>query len=44
MNLRFCFEGMEESASQGLDQFIIDEAKKGEQSYFNGVDYMCIVR
>ncbi|KAH9847049.1 CNDP dipeptidase [Lenzites betulinus] len=42
VNLRFCFEGMEESGSEGLDDFIVQETKKGEQSYFHGVDYMCI--
>ncbi len=43
VNLRFCFEGMEESGSDGLDAFIADEAKKGEEGYFNGVSCVCIV-
>jgi Cys-Gly metallodipeptidase DUG1 len=38
VNLRFCFEGMEESGSEGLDQFILAEVKKGKDSYFDGVD------
>ncbi|KAI0634047.1 CNDP dipeptidase [Trametes polyzona] len=42
VNLRFCFEGMEESGSDGLDKFIEAEAKKGADSYFYGVDCMCI--
>ncbi|OJT06568.1 Cys-Gly metallodipeptidase dug1 [Trametes pubescens] len=42
VNLRFCFEGMEESGSDGLDAFIADEAKKGEEGYFNGVSCVCI--
>ncbi|KAI0634048.1 CNDP dipeptidase [Trametes polyzona] len=42
VNLRFLFEGMEESGSQGLDAFIESEAKKGEDGYFNGVSCVCI--
>ncbi|KAI0634043.1 CNDP dipeptidase [Trametes polyzona] len=42
VNLRLLFEGMEESGSQGLDGFIIAEAKKGEDGYFNGVNCVCI--
>ena len=38
VNLRFCFEGMEESGSEGLDELIIAEAGK----YFKTVDYVCI--
>lgn len=44
VNLRFCFEGMEESGSEGLDEFIETEAKKGEKGRFHGVDCVCIVR
>lgn len=43
MNLRFCFEGMEESGSDGLDAFIAEEANKGERGYFHGVSGVCIV-
>ena len=42
VNLRFCFEGMEESGSEGLDEFIVSEVKK-ENSWFKGVDAVCIV-
>lgn len=38
VNLRFCFEGMEESGSEGLEQLVIKEAK-GE---FADVDAVCI--
>jgi Cys-Gly metallodipeptidase DUG1 len=44
VNLRFCFEGMEESGSEGLDEFILAEVKKGKDSWFDGVDAVCIVR
>ena len=37
VNLRFVFEGMEESGSEGLDELL--HARK---SWFNGVDYVCI--
>jgi len=40
VNLRCCFEGMEESASEGLDALIEREAKPGK--WFHGVDYVCI--
>jgi Cys-Gly metallodipeptidase DUG1 len=43
VNLRFCFEGMEESGSEGLDELIEKEAK-AEDSWFKGVDAVCIVR
>lgn len=43
VNLRFCFEGMEESGSIGLDTFIEKEALK-EDGWFKGVDAVCIVR
>ncbi|KAI0795573.1 hypothetical protein C8Q75DRAFT_457011 [Abortiporus biennis] len=42
VNMRFCFEGMEESDSTGLDDLIIEEAKKGDQGAFDHVDYVCI--
>lgn len=38
VNLRFCFEGMEESGSEGLEELVIKEAK-GE---FADVDAVCI--
>ena len=38
VNLKFCFEGMEESGSEGLDELI--EKRKGD--FFTGVDYVCI--
>lgn len=38
VNLKMCFEGMEESGSEGLDQIIFDEADK----YFKTVDCCCI--
>ena len=42
VNMRFCFEGMEESGSEGLDEFILEEVKK-QDSWFKGVDAVCIV-
>ena len=44
VNLVFCFEGMEESGSEGLDEFIAKEAAKGDHGWFGGVDAVCIVR
>jgi len=38
VNLKFCFEGMEESGSEGLDDLL--NARK--DSFFNDVDYVCI--
>ncbi|CAN6629588.1 cys-Gly metallodipeptidase Dug1p [Trichomonascus vanleenenianus] len=38
VNITFCFEGMEESGSIGLDGLIKAEAEK----YFKGVDAVCI--
>lgn len=38
VNLKMCFEGMEESGSEGLDDLIKREAKK----YFKDVDCVCI--
>ena len=43
VNLRFVFEGMEESGSEGLDEYISSETAKGTGSYFHGVDAVCIV-
>ena len=43
VNLRFCFEGMEESGSTGLDEFIISETAKPD-GWFQGVNAVCIVR
>eukprot|EP00835_Amoeboradix_gromovi_P001199 NODE_50_length_27150_cov_0.307308.p4 type:complete len:463 gc:universal NODE_50_length_27150_cov_0.307308:14709-13321(-) len=38
VNFKFCFEGMEESGSEGLDALIIAESQK----YFRSVDFVCI--
>lgn len=43
VNLRFCLEGMEESGSEGLDELIESETKKGKEGWFDGVDCVCIV-
>ncbi|KAF8635572.1 hypothetical protein AX15_000222 [Amanita polypyramis BW_CC] len=40
VNIKFCFEGMEESGSEGLDELVEREAKPG--GWFNGVDCVCI--
>ncbi|KAF9260900.1 CNDP dipeptidase [Marasmius fiardii PR-910] len=41
VNLRFCFEGMEESGDDGaLDRLIGEQVKPG--GYFEGVDCVCI--
>lgn len=40
VNLKFVFEGMEESGSVGLDELIAHEHAKG--SFFKGVDACCI--
>ncbi|KAI0672469.1 CNDP dipeptidase [Trametes maxima] len=42
VNLRFCFEGMEESGSDGLDAFVEAEAAKGAAGWFGGIDCVCI--
>jgi acetylornithine deacetylase/succinyl-diaminopimelate desuccinylase-like protein len=42
VNLRFCFEGMEECGSEGLDEFVFAEAKRTD-GWFSGVDCICIV-
>ena len=41
VNLKFVFEGMEESGSEGLDDLIAREAKQG--GFLAGVDAVCIV-
>jgi Cys-Gly metallodipeptidase DUG1 len=43
VNLRFVFEGMEESGSEGLDDFINGEAQN-LTGWFQDVDCVCIVR
>lgn len=40
VNLKFCFEGMEESGSVGLDNLIAYEAKNG--TFFHDIDAACI--
>ncbi|KAG1743715.1 uncharacterized protein EDB91DRAFT_1274408 [Suillus paluster] len=42
VNMRFCFEGMEENGSEGLDECIQEEVKKGKEGWFDGVDCVCI--
>ena len=42
VNMRFCFEGMEESGSEGLDDLIKSESAKGNDGWFDGVDCVCI--
>ena len=43
VNIRFVFEGMEESGSVGLDEFIAAEHARGKDGWFDGVDAVCIV-
>lgn len=43
VNLRFVLEGMEESGSVGLDEFIAAEYARGKDGWFDGVDAACIV-
>ncbi|XP_063042231.1 cytosolic non-specific dipeptidase-like [Engraulis encrasicolus] len=38
INIKFCFEGMEESGSKGLDELVFSR----KDSFFNDVDYVCI--
>lgn len=38
VNLKFCFEGMEESGSEGLDELLHRE----KNGFMSGVDYVCI--
>jgi len=40
VNLRFCFEGMEESGSTGLNEYL---ATADGKEYFAGVTDVCIV-
>ena len=40
VNLRFCFEGMEETGSQGLSEYLATEDAK---EYFAGITDVCIV-
>lgn len=40
VNLKIVFEGMEESGSEGLDEFILAETGPGK--FFDGVDCACI--
>jgi nonspecific dipeptidase len=40
INIKFCFEGMEESGSVGLEKVVQDECKPGK--FFSDVDYFCI--
>jgi len=42
VNMRFCFEGMEESGSEGLDDLIKSETAKGKDGFFDNVDCVCI--
>ena len=41
MNLKFCFEGMEETTSEGLEDYIQRAAQPGK--FLDGVDCVCIV-
>ncbi len=43
VNMRFCFEAMEESGDESLDVLISEEAAKGAAGYFDNVDCVCIV-
>lgn len=38
VNLKMCFEGMEESGSNGLEEVVVAESKK----LFSNVDAVCI--
>lgn len=38
VNLKFCFEGMEESSSVGLDDLV----RKHKGDFFQGTDAICI--
>lgn len=38
VNIKFCFEGMEESGSEGLDDLLFAETEK----FLKGTDYVCI--
>lgn len=39
LNLKFCFEGMEESGSEGLDELLI---QRKNTDFLSNVDYVCI--
>jgi nonspecific dipeptidase len=39
VNFKFCFEGMEESGSEGLDQLLMD---RKDTKFMTEVDYVCI--
>ena len=39
MNFKFCFEGMEESGSEGLDAMLMS---RKETRFMQDVDYCCI--
>ena len=41
VNFVCCFEGMEESGSEGLDELVQKESQPG--GWFHGVDAVCIV-
>lgn len=38
INIKFCFEGMEESGSEGLDELVLSR----KDTFFKDVDYVCI--
>lgn len=38
INIKFCFEGMEESGSEGLDDLVFSR----KDTFFKDVDYVCI--
>nr|XP_040044375.1 cytosolic non-specific dipeptidase-like [Gasterosteus aculeatus aculeatus] len=38
INIKFCFEGMEESESEGLDELVFSR----KDTFFKDVDYVCI--
>ncbi|XP_046413726.1 cytosolic non-specific dipeptidase isoform X1 [Neodiprion fabricii] len=38
VNIKFCFEGMEESGSEGLDELLWDR----KDTFLKGTDYVCI--
>lgn len=38
VNFQFCFEGMEESGSEGLDDLLVER----KNTFFKDVDYVCI--
>ncbi|KAI8989637.1 CNDP dipeptidase [Trametes punicea] len=42
VNMRICFEGMEETNSTFLDDLVKSEVAKGAEGWFHGVDCVCI--